>query len=132
MADCEESTPVTPEAAPNDKWAYWQPWKTTFLYHITDPEVRRALEVLGGQIYEWALAWEHWPDEDSPERPLIVVELRSVAEELRNLQTFLTEDVSTPTDSRDRKERRLGVQAEDWCTALGRIADEIEAAIAAQ
>lgn len=133
MADREESIPaatVEPEAPkepPRDRWAGWQPWRATFMYHVTDPEVHQALRVLGGQIYEWALDWTGWPDSESP---IILTELRATVQELRDLQGFLDETVAMPSGSDDRTLRRLQVRAEQWGAALGRIADEIEQAVA--
>lgn len=130
MASQEESIPAVPqdpEPPPANRWEGLEPWRETFLYHVTDPEVHSALRVLGGQIYEWVLDWQHWPDEESP---MVVTELRSAARELRHLESFLVEQVAASTGSDDRGERRLCVKAEDWGAALGRVAHEIEAAVA--
>ncbi len=144
MTDREQSTasavppPVPPapppeassSPAPLDAWQELQPLRETFLHHVGQPEAAEALRRAGDYFYQAVLDFRQYVED---EEPIILLELRAVAKDLRYLQGFLHHEVAEDGQGNmadARFERWLKVRAEEWADTLAEVASEIEQAVA--
>ena len=101
--------------------------REVFLAHFTDPTDNLALRRVADLVYQFTLEWQHFPDTGEP---VISVDLRATAKDLRYLETFLAETVASSGGVGDpRRERALAVRADEWAEKIAAIASEIEASI---
>ena len=66
------------------------PFRETFPLHLTEPTHAGTLRTLGTLLFQFAHEWPFFPPHAEP---VIAVELRAVATDLRYLVVFLSETV---------------------------------------
>lgn len=119
MSDHRQPTPRDPYAM--------CPFRETFLLHLTEPAHEGALRTLGNLLFQFAHEWPFPPHAE----PVIAVELRAVASDLRHLTVFLSETVPANVGAGDdpKWERALATRAEEWGVQVAALAAEIDQAI---
>lgn len=104
------------------------PFRETFLLHLTEPAHESAVRTLGNLLFHFAHEWPFFPPHTEP---VIAVELRAVATDLRHLCVFLSETVPANVDADGDRlmQRALATKAEAWGAQVAALAAEIEEAI---
>ncbi|HEX4951765.1 MAG TPA: hypothetical protein VF017_00005 [Thermoanaerobaculia bacterium] len=119
--------PDRPKSTPRE-FEELAPFRESFLTLFTEPEGAAAFRRVGHLIFEWLLDWQH----AAPIRePLMILELRARAADLRYVERFLLDTVAVGTGIGidPQWERALKHHTGRWALRAGTLAAEIETAI---
>lgn len=99
-------------------------FRETFLYMVTEPQVKAAFRVVADELYTWLLCHSS----EYPEVPESYAKqrLRAIAADMRHLQALLWYETPQDRQGDEQDFSRLGPV---WATRLGELAAELEAAI---